>query len=446
MLRCDFCIEVKTICSLFESYFIYYNEYNIWRYRKLAQKKSYSRYFIILQEDEKGYSLASDKIASGYAKLEMKNDKCKISYYVQNLKKEKTPYYMILICNKRDMKNIIKIGEMNIDDYGRADVCYEYPIDDVAGSGISMDRVSGAAIVRILDNNIISVMSGFASTEIPKWKDFAIIENRKESPEGEEDNKVEELDNGGASEVDSKSIFDKYEESIEKVKKDEEDMEKNHVDEEDKGKKIPESGEIPEEDNKRTAEDSLESKIKKDLEVGNEGDSPIYVDNSVTESYKEAELKRHKCKKAKGISQPGNYPQGPEGDFFNNLMNGFKETKSICNELKRCRWYKIPVNSMEDMYNMNDYNKYALIYYPMMSYYPYIKKHCHYLSGYKCDKKGRVKYLIYGILGTKDKRDQPYGGKSGFVTWVSLRDKDKIGYWLMFYDFKTNTVVIPVKK
>ncbi len=118
----------------------------------------------------------------------------------------------------------------------------------------------------------------------------------------------------------------------------------------------------------------------------------------------------------------------------------------ICNELKRCRWYKIPVNSMEDMYNMNDYNKYALIYYPMMSYYPYIKKHCHYLSGYKCDKKGRVKYLIYGILGTKDKRDQPYGGKSGFVTWVSLRDKDKIGYWLMFYDFKTNTVVIPVKK
>lgn len=198
---------------------------------------------------------------------------------------------MILICNKRDMKNIIKIGEMNIDDYGRADVCYEYPIDDVAGSGISMDRVSGAAIVRILDNNIISVMSGFASTEIPKWKDFAIIENRKESPEGEEDNKVEELDNGGASEVDSKSIFDKYEESIEKVKKDEEDMEKNHVDEEDKGKKIPESGEIPEEDNKRTAEDSLESKIKKDLEVGNEGDSPIYVDNSVTESYKEAELK-----------------------------------------------------------------------------------------------------------------------------------------------------------
>ena len=70
----------------------------------MTQKKSYSRYFIILQEDEKGYSLASDKVASGYAKLELKNDKCKISYYVQNLKKEMTPYYMMLVCNKKDVK------------------------------------------------------------------------------------------------------------------------------------------------------------------------------------------------------------------------------------------------------------------------------------------------------------------------------------------------------
>jgi hypothetical protein len=435
----------------------------------LAQKKSYSRYFIILQEDEKGYSLASDKIASGYAKLEMKNNKCKISYYVQNLKKEKTPYYMMLICNKKDIKNIIKIGEMNIDDYGRADICYEYPMDDVAGSGISMDKVSGAAIVRILDNNIISVMSGFASTEIPQWKNFTMLEDRSKSSK-EESEKVEELETIDTEKIEKKSVFDKYEESIEKAKTDrenkiKEDAKEEHADKKEEKASVKVENQVEEkpstkseikneenkseDDKEKVVEDTFESRIKKDLEMKNESveeDNSIYVDDSVTESYKKAEINRHKYKKIKGISQPGNYPQGPEGDFFNNLMNGFKEIKNISKELKRCKWYKVPVSSMEDMYNMNDYNKYALIYYPMISYYPYVKKHCHYLSGYKCDKKGRVKYLVYGILGTKDKRDQPYGGKSGFVTWVSLKDKNKVGYWLMFYDFKTNTVVIPVRK
>ncbi|MHC6181347.1 DUF7922 domain-containing protein [Clostridium sp. JNZ X4-2] len=462
----------------------------------MAQKKSYSRYFIILQEDEKGYSLASDKIASGYAKLEMKNEKCKISYYVQNLKKEKTPYYMILICNKKDIKNIIKIGEMNIDDYGRADVCYEYPMNDVAGSGISMDKVSGAAIVRMMDNNILSVMSGFASTEIPEWKTFRILEDRSKSLKEKENKNAEEIKTVKPEKVEDKSIFDKYEESIERVKasrenvkEDEKDTKEVHLDgkEEKSGNvvQVEDSGEKKvleksddekdmdketsrddkekdkaeknkaEKDNTEVIEDIFESKIKKDLEMEDaeeyeipkeDNSSSIYVDDSITEAYEKAELNRHKYKNKKDISELADYPKGPEGDFFNNLMNGFKETKNISKELKRCKWYNVPVNSMEDMYNMNDYNKYALIYYPMIGYYPYIKKHCQYLTGYKCDKRGKVKYLIYGILGTKDKRDQPYGGKSGFVTWISLKDKNKTGYWLMFYDFKTNTVIIPVRK
>lgn len=46
--------------------------------KQLANKKSYSRYFIILQEDEKGHSISPEKQSSGYAKIEMKNDKCKV--------------------------------------------------------------------------------------------------------------------------------------------------------------------------------------------------------------------------------------------------------------------------------------------------------------------------------------------------------------------------------
>ena len=174
----------------------------------MTQKKSYSRYFIILQEDERGYSLASDKLPSGYAKLEMKNEKCKISYYVQNLRKESAPYYMMLICNKKDVNKIIKLGELNIDDHGRAEVSYEYEVDDICNTGIAMDKIVGASICRLIEGNIISVMCGFASTDIPQWKRFEIVQ---EAPQ----NDVEEI------REEDKSIFDKYEEKIENGKNNE---------------------------------------------------------------------------------------------------------------------------------------------------------------------------------------------------------------------------------
>ena len=116
-----------------------------------------------MQENEKGYALASDKLPTGYAKLEMKNDKCKVSFYVQNLKKEMQPYYMILICNKKEVKKLIKIGNMNIDDNGRMESSFEYPLENVAGSSMTMDKVVGAAIVKFADSKIVDVMSGFAS-------------------------------------------------------------------------------------------------------------------------------------------------------------------------------------------------------------------------------------------------------------------------------------------
>ena len=205
----------------------------------MAQKKNYSRYFIILEEDEKGYSLGVDKSASGYVKLENKNGKCKISYYVQNIKKQSSPYYMVLICNKKGSKDIIKIGEMNIDEYGRADICYEYPVDNIGNCGINADKISGAAIVKFLDSNIISVMSGFSTTDIPAWKSFSIIESKERKKEDIKEEKT------------NKTIFDKYEETIEEIKikdsnntnKDGDNKVKSVQEHKEKGKDIKESNE-----------------------------------------------------------------------------------------------------------------------------------------------------------------------------------------------------------
>ena len=54
----------------------------------MASNNRLYRNFVILQEDERGYSNSSDKTLSGYSKIEAKGDKCKISFYAQNLKKE----------------------------------------------------------------------------------------------------------------------------------------------------------------------------------------------------------------------------------------------------------------------------------------------------------------------------------------------------------------------
>ena len=132
------------------------------------------------------------------------------------------------------------------------------------------------------------------------------------------------------------------------------------------------------------------------------------------------------------------------GNFFEGMIKDFKEIKDKFKEIKYCKWYKVEVNSIEDMCNTSDYNKYTIAYYPMINYYPYIKKYNNFLLGYKCDRLGELKYIVYGVPGTKDKGNQPYGGKTGFVTWMS-DGSTEMGYWLMFYDYKKSIVVIPTK-
>lgn len=501
----------------------------------MAQKKSYSRYFIILQEDEKGYALASDKLPSGYAKLEVKNDKCKISYYVQNLKKESAPYYMILICNKKDVKKIIKIGELNIDEHGRAEVFYEYPEGNIAETSIAVDRITGAAVIKLMNTNIIPVLSGFATTEIPDWKGYEVVGREMSrtvpedvTPQDEEKTVVkEELDR--KEEVKEKTNeFDEYEKKIEEVK---ESVEENKIEiEVVEGKIRDNTGNtenIESVENVKNMTDThnaenldvLEVKVDEkdvrdkevsenevhDKEVNNKEEDLLQEDNSRHKKHekehekkyenheeefkqkfieedeaekveidfiketdidiKEIKIEEHKCDLEEDCEHEERkhhkehyeekkheckeYPKSNLGNFFKGLVEDFEELEDICCEIKRCRWYKISVTHLEYMANVYDYNKYTIVYYPMTSYYQYIKRHGHYILGHKFDKDGNVKYLVYGIPGTKSRYDQPFGGRSGFVTWVPLKEGDEaensMGYWLMFYDFRNSTVVIPVR-
>lgn len=397
----------------------------------MAQKKNYSRYFIILQEDEKGYATSTDKLPSGYLKLENKNEKCKVSYYVQNLKKEPAPYYMILICNKKEVKKIIKIGELNIDDYGRADIAYEYPIDNIGGSKISMDKISGAAIVKLLDSNIISVMSGFASTDIPQWKGFEMVDNSIRIKEDEKH-------------VENNSIFDEYEKSIEAVKI----VNKEDKTELEQSKKTTKENETYEDEPMQDEPKVDESKYEEKINTVDVNREPI-KDELNTEKETEKENITYADDNQSANRNKNKNPLGAVGEFFRDISEGLEELKELSHEIKRCTWYKVNIKNINDMYNYANYNKFTVLYYPMISYYPYIKQYGHYVIGYKCNSDGKIKYLVYGIPGKKCRQEQPYGGKSGFVTWIPLEEgiegENSMGYWLMFYDFRNSTILIPVK-
>jgi len=386
----------------------------------VTQKKSYSRYFIILQEDERGYAIASDKLPSGYAKLEMKNEKCKISYYVQNLRKESAPYYMMLICNKKDVNKVIKLGELNIDDHGRAEVSYEYEVDNICNTGIAMDKIVGASISRLIDDNIVSVMCGFASTDIPQWKKFQVVEENLQK-------------NSEVIPEENKSIFDKYEENIEngKSNKEAEILIQSKVVKEENAKDNNEKLVLPIKENIEESDD--EARVKK-LHTQAEQEESDY-------SEKEGDL-RHKHKK----KEAGESNKDSMEEFFIDIVKDFEKVEDICSEIKRCKWHKVNVKCLEEMPYDPNYNKYNVVYYPMVSYYSYIKKYGHYLLGYKKDLEGKMKYLVYAIPGCNCKIDQPFEGRSGFVTWVpGKKGEEHFGYWLMFYDFKNSTIVIPVK-
>lgn len=445
--------------------------------KSVATKRSYSRYFIILQEDEKGYSTDSNKFPTGYAKVEKKNNKCKVSYYVQNLRMSKDPYYMVLICDRKNDKRLVKLGSIDIDNYGRAEISHEYDVDNVANVNIPMDNIKGASIVTLDGSTVHGVLTGFANgSDLSDWKSYAIIENKKRTKSEDKSEVKEELKQAKQGTVHVKekkhkekseekkvtkedntredNIFDKYEKNIENIKN---IKEKTGDSPQISAKTI--TDDIKEKENqkaeiqeKEIVKENQKAEIQEKNKYRDESEKQINENNEENNQYEPIKDRdKHKKDKDKCANCAKNKEKIDMMDkFFCDLVEDLEEIKGVCPELGKCKWYKV---DCKDLMNINPYmdsNKYNMVYYPMFNYYPYISRYGHYLLGYKYDKDGKVKYLVYAIPGTKAIYDQPFGGSTGFVTWFykkSDHNKDNsLGYWAMFYDFKNYTVVVPVKR
>ena len=391
----------------------------------MASNNRLYRNFVILQEDERGYANSEDKTLSGYSKIEAKGDKCKISFYAQNLKKDNDKYYMVLICSKKDIKQIVNLGPLEVTDKGKGEVTKEFNVSNIAGLNLDFDKISGAAIVKMNNDSPIFVMCGFLNGQQPtdNWKGYTIVKTR--DVRSTKSNIIK----------DSKKEIKKNDSKKRKVK--EESLSENEAKEEEKP--IIEN----------PIRDEVEVKIEPEetkKEFAESEESEIIEENEPKENLRgKFEDYEDEIEANKEFDPINGKIRGGIGEYFESIVDGFERDTDSIDELKYTKWYKVPVHDLREMCNMNNYNKYTLAYYPMLNYYPYIKKYGFFMIGYKCDSKGNLKHIIYGVPGKKDKDDQPYDGRTGFVTWVSIKNNANNGCWLMFYDFKNSTVVVPMK-
>ena len=378
----------------------------------MASNNRLYRNFIILQEDERGYASSIDKTLSGYSKIESRGDKCKIAFYAQNLKREEVDnYHMVLICCKRDCKQLIDLGPITVNENGKGEMAKEFNSMDIGGLGVAFDKVSGAAIVKIKDEVCIYVMYGFLNGEDTKenWKHYHMVkasENRQKQNDRASKNNIKK-------DIKPKEVKEVRNSKIENHEK---------------------SYEVPYEE--------VGGKEYVKIKVESTGEDVYAPKESIRGKFDDYE---EKINIIKGFDPNISKIKGSIGEYFENIAEGFDVIKDKYKEVKYTKWYKVPAKDINQMCNSSNYNKYTLAYYPMINYYPYIKKNGCFNIGYKCDENGTLKYIIYGIHGKKDKDEQPYDGKTGFVTWIKDDDSDDMGCWLMFYDFRNSTVVVPME-
>lgn len=430
----------------------------------MTHKKTYSRIFIILQEMKKNLGISSDKIPNGYVKLEIKNTKCKICFYVQNLKPMAKDYKMLLLSGDKNDGKAIDLGKAKIDSNGKCEINIEKSMDNLANNDISIDKIIGAAIAIVDGGKIDGVMCGFSIKDIPEdWTKYKLVKEDDDYNTQEKPKEIKEIEK--SKETKKKEEVKEYKEA-EKKEECKGEKEINQCNEEkevycDDRKHEKQQDEIYSTDDIINPQNSLQELEQEETQeekagIGNEANQTMEKSSKTESSNTMKNNTKSNAMDFDGYEETikGNlknsFFRGASGEFFEYLVSGLEEVKDVMPEIKKCKWYKIRVKTLDDLYYITDYRKYSMIYYPMVNNYPYICKYGHYLFGYKLDENDNLKYMLYAVPGTKHPYDQPYGGKTGYVMWLPMEkgkegEKDP-GYWIMFYDFKDATVCVPAKK
>jgi hypothetical protein len=429
----------------------------------LSAKKSYNRFFIIFQEEDRGYGTSSDRPPTGYVKVESRNEKSRVTAYVQNLKPFETAeclYKCYLISHQDNGDTVAYLGIMNIDDTGRGESSWESGVDNAFGSKVSIDKFNTAVIVAEREDsvNIVAPLAGYMLKDKFDWRSVIPAESKKQ-----EAVKVEEK----TVEIDAQAvIFEEYEKQVQELieqpceapkRKEEEKCEEPEEEKcEEPEEKMCREPEEKNAENELPCEETPEGyrSNKEEAEPADAG-----AETAAPQEWEDYDHIRHKHKKEKeyehkehnyGYEYYG-YKEYHKHDYkhmlkkmLEDILEDFEELAEHV-DLDGCRVWKIDLGKYEsDKHKVYTYPCYDLIYYPIicspyLSYSNYISRHGHFLFGIRYED-GEFKKLIFGIPGANSIYDQPFQGATGFTKWIRPFGRDAMGYWIMSYDPMTGYV------
>ncbi|PAB58058.1 DUF7922 domain-containing protein [Anaeromicrobium sediminis] len=141
--------------------------------------KKYRRYFIILGQEDEGFSLQTGKSPKGYTKIEVKNGKGVLTHYIQNIKyfyDAEYVYRSYLVGTNRDDIIYMDNGILKVEESGKAELKWTFNADNVDGKKASMKDFNVVCIVAestkdAKRKSIIIPLAGYIDKKKVVWKE-----------------------------------------------------------------------------------------------------------------------------------------------------------------------------------------------------------------------------------------------------------------------------------
>ena len=400
----------------------------------------YKRYFIILQEEEKGYEIAGGKIPTGYAKIEIKKDKAKVTGFIQNIKwDEKSEYKMVLLAPK--FKTAIDLGRFRMDNSGRGEFYCELDSDNVLGRGIEITEYEAALVA----SGPRVPLFGYIGRERVDWKEWY---NKKGEIKKEEVKKEVIKEEPEVEMLPPDVIKEKAKEEPKKEMLPPE-VKKEIIKEEPKKEMLPPEvkKEIIEEEPKKeicppdVIEETVEEEPKEEM-------CPPDVMEEIIEEEPEVEMPSHDemkevpyCHYFHDVNMGGISEEVCEKkDVYKRLVKALRNLDEFkgFQESGKQRWYVIGnglhlLNSV--IINLNGARMPLSYPYIAEGYGPWIK-HC--IIGIEYDDE-EINKVFIGVPGAYNSICKQCFNYKGFTGYKKTK-KGKMGYWIMCIDLKKETL------
>ena len=357
-------------------------------------RKKYRRDYIILEPKDLSFRQKDKLVPKAFAKIEFKDDKTSCMIYAENLRCIQEGYRVTIVDSDLNSKDV---GRVLINEGGKGEFTINVN-DDVEVKAVAITHKKEVVLI------------GFKGSVVEKYEDVIFRE--------------EEIKNITTQ---SQMDEDTKQETAQEI------VEESFRDEDSKKKEIEEN--TPEEETFR------ESDVQEEIEVLHYEPYPTEQTNR-DERYTE-ETNREENTEQLNMDETVDdrvylIPRG-----IKKHLNNHKEVIPFDAGEDDIRWWKIDMNPV----SMYSYNMPYLGYINFANYTFYSEttslafKYKHYLYGIKYCEKGKRKYYIYAVPGTRNER--PDEGSTGFVHFVPCSRKDNsYGYWLCYIDCKSRLVAL----